>query len=198
MTPLEHVIRIGSILDSLGIPWVLGGSMASSIVGEPRTTLDIDVAVQLDQPHAARLVDTVRDAYYVSDAMVLDAVAHSSSFNLVHFESGMKVDVFVLSDDPLDRRQLARRELLEIEPGCRIWVGAPDDQVLRKLRWYQAGGEVSDRQWRDVLAILTVQGRRIDTAELLAAARALGLGPLAERAVAEAGRQTVDGDPRPI
>jgi hypothetical protein len=185
VTPLDHVVRIGRILEAVDVAWVLGGSMASSIVGEPRSTLDIDVAVQLDVDHVADLVEAVQGDYYVSTEMVLDAVTHGSSFNLVHFESGMKIDIFALTNDPLDVRQLRRRERIEIEPGVVIWVGAADDQVLRKLRWYRVGGEVSDRQWRDVLAILTVQGDRIDHEQLLADAQPLGLADLVARALGE-------------
>jgi transcriptional regulator with XRE-family HTH domain len=102
VTPLDHVVHIGRLLDSLGVPWVLGGSLASSIVGEPRSTMDIDVAVALDPAVVGDLVAAVAEEYYVSEDMVRDAVARHSSFNLIHFATGMKVDVFPLSVDPLD------------------------------------------------------------------------------------------------
>jgi hypothetical protein len=184
VTPLDLVVQIGAILDDVGLDWVLGGSLASSLVGEPRATLDIDVAVVLERRNVEALVAAVRADYYVSEPMVLEAVEHGSSFNLLHFGTGFKIDVFVLTDDALDRRQLAGRQTVTLDDGTTIWVGSPIDQVLRKLRWFQSGGEVSDRQWRDVMAILTVQAQRIDHAELLAAADQLGLGPLASRAIA--------------
>lgn len=186
MTPIDHVIRIGDLLDRLSIDWVLGGSMASSIVGESRSTMDIDIALTLRGVDVERLVSTVRDEYYISADMVIDAVARRSSFNLIHYATGMKIDMFVLSDEPLDVRQMSRRRRIEITPEVFVWVGAADDQVLRKLRWFQMGGEVSDRQWRDVIAILRVQGDRIDHDDLLTVARGLGLGELATRAVSDA------------
>lgn len=184
MTPLDLVVRIGSVLDALGVEWVLGGSLASSIVGEPRSTLDIDLAVALQGSDVAPLMAAVRDDYYVSEEMVLEAVEHGSSFNLLHYETAIKIDVFVLTDDPLDQRQLSGRQAVEVDAGHRVWIGSPIDQVLRKLRWFRSGGEVSDRQWRDVLAILTVQAHRIDRDELRAAAEQLGLGDLVTRAIA--------------
>ena len=190
MTPIDHVVKIGRLLDSLGVRWVLGGSLASSVVGEPRSTMDVDVAVVLDFADVDALVAAVEGEYYVSAPMVRDAIARHSSFNLIHFESGMKIDLFPLGDDPLDVRQIERREQVEVLPGVLVWVGTPEVQVLRKLRWYRLGGEVSERQWRDVVAILQVQGTRIDHAQLLADAGPLGLADLLDRALADAAGTT--------
>jgi hypothetical protein len=114
-------------------------------------------------------------------------VIRHSSFNLIHFATGMKVDLFPLSDDPLDVRQLTRRQRVEVVPGAVLWIGAADDQVLRKLRWFRLGGEISERQWRDVISILRVQGDRIQPERLRADAEPLGLGDLVSRALAEIG-----------
>ena len=84
VTPVEHVVAVGSVLDSLGIAWVLGGSLASSIVGEPRSTMDIDIAVRMEAERVVDFVDAVRDNYYVDESMVMDAVLRSASFNLIH------------------------------------------------------------------------------------------------------------------
>ena len=148
--------------------------------------MDIDIAVRLPAERVVELVGAVRGEYYVDESMALDAATRHSSFNLIHSGTGMKVDLFALGDDPLDVRQLARRERIVVDAEVSIWVGAADDQVLRKLRWYRMGGEVSERQWRDVLAILKVQGPRISAEEFLIAADPLGLADLVERAVAEA------------
>jgi hypothetical protein len=182
-TPLDHVVEIGEILDGLGVPWVLGGSLASSLVGEPRSTVDVDVAVALGLEHVDDLVAAVEGDYYVSRDMARDAVVRHSSFNLIHFRTGMKVDLFPLSDDPLDVRQLTGRLQVAIGSGRMVWVGSAVDQILRKLHWFRLGGEVSERQWRDVLSIIRVQGDRIDHAQLVADAGPLGLGDLAARAV---------------
>ena len=99
MTPLDHVVAIGLVLDSLDVPRVLGGSMASSMVGEPRSTMDIDVAAALGLGNLDRLVAAVKDEYYVSAEMARDAVLRHSSFDLIHLATGMKVDLFPLSND---------------------------------------------------------------------------------------------------
>jgi hypothetical protein len=112
-----------------------------------------------------------------------------SSFNLLHHGTGMKVDLFPLTDEPLDRLQLARRSLVEVAPDLRIWVGSPADQILRKLHWFRLGGETSERQWRDVVAIVRVQGPLLNRDQLLDDARSVGLADLVERLLADVGRR---------
>jgi hypothetical protein len=188
MTPLEHVVLVGRLLDSIEVPWVLGGSLASSLVGEPRSTVDVDIAVHLAGGDLEQLITLIEPDYYVSLDMARDAVDRGSSFNLLHHETGMKIDLFALGEDLLDRRQLERRMLVRLDSGDEIWVGSAEDQILRKLSWYRMGGEVSDRQWRDVLSIIRIQGSRLDRADVLDTAAQAGLEDLAEHAFGDVDR----------
>lgn len=184
--PVDITLRVVRVLDELGVPYVLGGSLASSLVGEPRATADVDLAIRIDAARISALVRALEGEFYVSEEAAHEAVRRRASFNLVHLESVQKVDLFVLGDDPLDRRQLERRERVRVRDDAELWIGSVTDQVLRKLRWYRAGGETSDRQWRDVVGMLRVQRDRLDLAELRAEADELGLGELCERALREA------------
>ena len=191
--PLELTLRVVRMLDELGIAYVLGGSLASSLVGEPRATANIDLAIRIDPDQVSALVRALSPDFYISEDAVKDAVRCATSFNVVHLDSVTKVDLFVLGDDVLDRRQFERRVrvLVTEDPPQQLWIGSAEDQILRKLAWYRAGGQVSDRQWRDVIGILAVQSGRLDLEELRTAAEELGLSDLVERAIAEAG---TDGD----
>ncbi|MCU1497276.1 MAG: hypothetical protein JWM47_1229 [Acidimicrobiales bacterium] len=175
-SPFDLVRQMAALLDELGIPYALGGSMASSLLGEPRSTIDVDMAVRLDDTTAEALLQRASAIFYVPVESAREAVRARSSFNLVDVDHGLKVDLFVVGDGLLDRMQIERRTLIAV-PGAPagIWVTSPEDQVLRKLDWFRQGGSLSDRQWRDVVGILRIHGAALDLEYLSASARALGL-----------------------
>jgi hypothetical protein len=99
---------------------------------------------------------------------------------LKHHETQIKVDLFVAGGTPIDHLQLSRRRSVDVG-GRQIFVHPPEDILLQKLRWFRAGGETSDRQWRDVLGIVRIQGERLDRQYLETQGRVLGVGDLLER-----------------
>ena len=114
-----------------------------------------------------------------------EAVSRRRAFNVIHFETVEKVDVFVTTDEPWSREQMARRQLWPLigaEAGQRAYYASPEDTVLSKLRWYRLGGEVSDRQWSDIAMVMQVQGDRLDDSYLDRWAESLDLTELLARA----------------
>lgn len=168
------------MLDDLGVHYVIGGSVASSLVGEPRSTIDIDIAVRLEPDSLDLLLLKVRPTFYVPENDAARAVRERDSFNLIHNDAALKVDLFVLGDGLLDVNQLERRVRVQVptDPPAELWITSPEDQVLRKLDWYRQGGEVSDRQLRDVIAILRINEQQLDHGYLAATAEATGLSAL--------------------
>ena len=176
--------------DELGVPYYIGGSVASSAHGLPRATIDVDLVADLALRHVADLVQRLENDYYIDDAMITDAIARQASFNLIHLGTMFKIDVFVCKDTDYDRAAFARREEMDLDeaPGARPYsVGAPEDIVLHKLHWYRLGEEVAERQWRDAIGVLKVQGRDLDWGYLEKWAGSLGVSDLLERARREAG-----------
>jgi hypothetical protein len=187
--PLTVVLGVIGILEDLGMRYHLGGSFASAVHGVPRQTMDVDIVVDLDAGLVARLVDRLKNDFYVDSEVAADAVSRRGSFNAIHLESGFKVDFFVKGDSGFDESELERSELQQItdDPPRSVYVKTAEDTVLRKLQWYAAGGGVSDRQWRDVLGVIMTAGEDIDRDYLRGLADRLGLGELLGRALIEAG-----------
>lgn len=186
--PLALVEQLAAIFDALDLPYALGGSMASSLLGEPRTTVDVDLAVQLDEALGEALIERVTADFYVPVEAARNAIRAHSSFNLIDTASALKVDLFVLGDGLLDRMQIERRVQVQLTSGSGgIWVTSGEDQVLRKLDWFRQGAAASDRQWRDVVGILRVSGPAMDVAYLRATAAMVGLTSNLDAALEEAG-----------
>ena len=186
---LDALLGVVSALEALGVAYHLGGSVASSIHGLPRTTADVDIVADLGQEHARRLVDSLTAAYYIDADAVQTAVQQRASFNVIHLQTMIKVNVFVSDHGEFDRRVLKRAKIesLDEKGEQRVYVKSPEDIVLQKLRWYRDGGEVSERQWGDVLGVLKVQATGLDGAYLRQWAAHLLVTDLLGRALEEAG-----------
>lgn len=187
--PIAIALLVTRQFDVLGIVHTIGGSVASSFAGEPRSTVDIDIVAAITEVQIPALVSALSADFYVDDAALRRAVRERSSTNLIHHDSQLKVDLFIAGNTPLDDQQLERRQAVDIGPGRTLYVHPPEDILLQKLRWYRKGGEVSDRQWRDVIAIVRVQGERLDRGYLVSSAPVLGVADLLTRALRESGEE---------
>lgn len=185
--PIAVAVRVGAILDRMQIRYTIGGSIAASFAGEPRSTLDIDVVAALAHHDIAPLAEALGDAFYVSEAALHRAVDTFATVNLIDQETNIKVDLFIAGGTPLDQQQLERRQAVDVGNGQTIYIHPPEDILLQKLRWFQRGGGVSDRQWRDILAIIRTQGGRLDRQYLAANSPALNVSDELDRAIREAG-----------
>ncbi len=187
---LVPIIPLVDAFEQLGVSYYIGGSVASSAYGLPRTTIDADLVADLRIEHVRPLVQQLQNAYYIDADMIRDAIKHRSEFNIIHFETMLKVDVFIQKTRAFDRetRRRVRQEKLDETSSDHVFLlASPEDVILNKLEWYKMGGEVSDRQWNDILGVLKVQGTSLDLAYLRQWAAALDVTSLLDRALEDAG-----------
>jgi hypothetical protein len=184
------VAPVAAALERMGVSYAIGGSLASSVYGEPRSTNDVDLVADLGEEHVDALVRELGDDFYADPDMIRDAVRRRGSFNVVYRPVVFKVDVFVARRDAWTREELARATAIEIDLGdgtrVRLCIASAEDTVLHKLVWYQLGGGVSDRQWADLLGVLRVQAAGLDAAYLDRIAGDMGVADLLARARREA------------
>jgi len=191
VTAPDLLAAVGPVLDLLqeiGVRHYVGGSIASSAHGVARASIDADVVAELRPEHADRLCLALAADYYVPEARVRDGIARKASFNVIHLETMLKVDVFVSRGRPFDRRAMdrARPSFPETAGERALPLASAEDTVLSKLEWFRRGGEVSERQWTDVVGVLRAGGESLDRAYLEDGARELGVSDQLVRALAEA------------
>ena len=147
-------------LEDLGIPYAIGGSVASIGYGEPRATMDIDVVIRLGADALAALIARFPpDEFYVDAEAAAAAVSSGTQFNVIHPSSGFKIDIFVEGDE-IETAQIDRRRRLPVLPGLTATFSPPEELILKKLQYFQMGG--SDKHLRDVAAMLRISPDQID------------------------------------
>jgi hypothetical protein len=177
------------LFESLNIVYYIGGSVASSAYGMGRTTMDVDLVADVQTHHVPVLIEHLNQAYYIDENMILNAIAWQSSFNLLHLETFLKIDVFILKNEPYHQITLQRKrqDILDAElPEAKFYFLSVEDIILSKLEWYRMGNEVSERQWKDILGVIKVQQKNLDIGYLDEWATKLQLTTLFRRAFDEA------------
>lgn len=185
--PIEVTVRVTQVLEKLSIPYLIGGSLASALYGMVRTTQDADIVAEMRLEHLHPFVMALQDDFYVDDEMIAASIQRHSSFNIIHRDSMFKVDVFIPGPRPFLQSQLARvqKQTFQFEEEVSAKFSSPEDIILAKLEWYRLGGEVSERQWRDILGVLKTRAGGLDMDYLRKWAEELSVSDLLERALKE-------------
>jgi hypothetical protein len=157
----ELLKAVVAFCEQAGIPYMVTGSLASSLQGEPRATHDIDVVVEIGPEHVPGfLAGFPPPRYYLGEPAMRDAIRRRSTFNLLDTVEGDKVDFWLLTDDPFDASRFARRQTVELF-GRAVIVSAPEDTILMKLRWAELSGG-SEKQFTDALRVYELQYDQLD------------------------------------
>ena len=181
-TPL---LRLIEVLDGMAIRYMFGGSLASSAHGTYRSTNGVDIVAEIKEQDIPRLVSQLSGDFYADAETMREAVRRGRSFNMIHFASSYKFDIFPLPDDPYSAVQLERRMFQELPMVEGENVKCPVARILAKLVWYRLGGEQSERQWSDLRGIRSVQRTRLDYNYLRRWAAHLSVQDLLDRLLSE-------------
>ena len=188
MSQPELLRLVVARLDEAGIEYMLTGSLASSLQGEPRATHDIDlvIAIRTAASDVARTLKTLfpEPQYYLDEEAIHNAIETRGMFSMIETEEGNKVDFWVLTDDAFDQARFARRSVEDFE-GLLLRVSCPEDTILMKLRWAQLSGG-SEKQFIDALRVYEVQHALLDHSYLDTWAARLGVTALLARLRSEA------------
>ncbi len=187
LNEVQIITMTAKRLDEAKIPYYLGGGVASINYGEPRLTNDADFVIRIMPFHIPKLVKAFEQDFVISADAVQDALNRRYAFNIIHIETAFKIDFYPIADDEDMSIEAFSRRLPQDIGGGEIWMASAEDVILAKLDWFRKGGKVSDKQWRDVLGVLKVQGERLDFAYLESMAGRFGLADLLERARDDAG-----------
>ncbi len=179
--------RLIDALDSLCIPYMIGGSVASSIHGIPRMTNDVDLVADIKWNQVDAFADALRPDFYADEDLMKSAVRLGRSFNLIHLKSAYKFDIFPLAGSPFRAAEFARRAMVKSSQFGEIEfpVASAEDTLLSKLEWFRQGGEVSDRQWNDIVGIIRIRAGELDLEYLRRWAVELRVSGLLERALSQ-------------
>ena len=187
---LQAIQPVALAFDKLSIPYYIGGSIASSAYGIARATMDVDFVADIGTDKVSSLKQLLAGEYYIDEEMIKDAIRRGTSFNLIHLETMIKVDVFIHQRQSYQEESLRRKRsdtLEDSEDAARFYFASPEDVILNKLQWYEKGNRVSERQWLDVMGVIKVQGTNLDVAYLRKWGQQLGLMDLLTEAFQEAG-----------
>lgn len=185
--PIEVTLQVTAVLEELGVPYVIGGSLASTLHGMIRTTQDSDIITGMRPEHISSFVSSLQNEFFIDEEMIADAIQHNSSFNIIHRATMFKVDIFIPRPRPFQQSQISRaqRHSFALENEISANFASAEDTILSKLEWYRMGGETSERQWRDVLGILKTRAGELDIEYLKKWAVNLGVNDLLERVLKE-------------
>ncbi len=185
MSQQELLRRVIQVLDSADIEYMVTGSIASSLQGEPRTTHDIDLVVDIETAAAKEMVKAFPPPdFYLDQETIIEAINKKGMFNLIEVNTGDKIDFWLLTDEPFDCSRFSRKYVEEVM-GIRLCISTPEDTILAKLRWAKLSGG-SEKQFTDALRVYEVQYEKLDMHYLRSWARKLNVQQLLERLEKEA------------
>jgi hypothetical protein len=187
--PIWLIEQLTLIFDSLNIPYYISGSVASSLQGEVRFTEDLDLVIEIQPEQVSPLINVLNQDFYISEVAVNEAVTGiTTSFNVIHLQTTEKADIFVSRNDQFSISKMNRRQLYYTNENQKsFYVSSPEDTILQKLVWFQMSQEQSQKQWRDILGVIKLQGEKLDFDYLALWSKNLGVKDNLQQGISASG-----------
>lgn len=168
---LGLVVRV---FESIKIPYIVTGSMASMAYGEPRLTNDIDIVAKIEETHIPLLIAAFpRDKFYLDEDAIREAICRLTQFNIIHPSSGLKIDIIIYKDTLFDRNRFERTRRIFPAETYQANFASPEDVIIKKMEYYREGG--SEKHLRDITGVLKVSGNEVDLDYITKWSKELGL-----------------------
>lgn len=170
-------------MEDIGVPYYIGGSVASSAFGAVRATMDVDIIARFPTEVISRFVAPLREFYYLDEDAIASAISRGQSSNLIHLPTALKIDLFCVKPSPYQDLTFTRVHQLPLDPRqpeITFAFASPEDVILNKLIWFEQGARQASQQLRDVAGILRVQ-QNIDVPYLKSWAAALKISDLLDQ-----------------
>lgn len=177
---------VAAALNLLKIPYYVGGSVASSYHGAVRSTMDIDLVADLREEHIEKFLSQFGEDFYISEIAIRQAVRSRSCFNLIHYETSFKVDVFIARGRSFDQSCMHRAVQAKLEYDTEsivVPMATVEDSIISKLEWFRLTNETSERQWDDVSRLRRLYEGRLDLGYLRLSAEMVGVSDLVLRLI---------------
>ncbi len=159
----EFLRRLTGLFDAVRIPYMMVGSVGSSLHGRPRATRDADIVIDPAEEQLISLLALLEQNHYVRRETALDALRRRTMFNALDLDGGWKADLIIRKDRPFSRQKFARRRQIDAMGGA-FWVVSPEDAILSKLEWMK--GRESNIQYSDALGVAAEHWGALDLAYL--------------------------------
>ncbi len=162
------------------IDYMITGSFASNLHGMPRTTLDADIVISSDFENLKNFIEEIKGDFYADLEMAKEAFERKGMFNIIHYETGFKIDFIIKKQGPYYESEFERRRGCEFA-GKICFFASPEDTILSKLLWAKIGD--SEKQFQDASGVAKIQGENLDFDYLQKWADILGIKDMVERIV---------------
>ena len=135
--------------------YMISGSIAQNFYCVPRMTLDADIVLELPTQRVDEFVTLFPDSY-LDPMTVRDEVRRRGMFNVIHLETGFKLD-FILRKNSEYHRLAFQRRLRKKGVNSEFWIIELNDLILAKLIWIQ--DSLSEKQMTDIRNLLAHPGK---------------------------------------